>query len=155
MYCKKCGKELDQEAELCEECKAKEAEAPVAETPAQPVAPAPAADYNPRMEGFKPALTGAIFATVAVIVAAIASALLYSGWFGAIIGILFLAAAVVLAVPALILGIRSIKVFVNQKNAGQPVPIATLILGIATCCEVVGIAVTVLTSFFGWIFWLI
>lgn len=142
MYCKNCGKELDQETELCEECKAKEAESP-------------AADYNPRMEGFKPALWGAIFATVSVIVAAIGGVLLYSGWLGAIIGLLFIAAAITLAVPALILGIRSIKVFVHQKNAGQKVPIATLILGIATCCEVVGIAVTVLTSFFGWLFWLI
>ena len=155
MYCKKCGKELDQEVELCEECKAKEAEAPVAETPDQPVTPAPAADYNPRMEGFKPALTGAIFATVSVILASVGGVLLYSGWFGAIIGLLFIAAACVLGVPALILGIRSIKVFVHQKNAGQPVPVATLILGIATCCEFVGIAVTVLTSFFGWIFWLL
>ncbi|MBE7079478.1 MAG: hypothetical protein E7380_06465 [Clostridiales bacterium] len=144
MTCKHCGKELDCEADVCDECKAKAAENEL-------LTPPPTAEYNPRMVGFKPALTGAIAAAIAQIVAAVSVALLYSGWFGAILGLLFLAAAIVFCVPAAIMGIHSILLSVRLKKAGQPLPVATLVLGIVACALALGTAVTVPVNFLTWL----
>lgn len=148
MTCKHCGKELDYEADVCNECKANETEKEqIAPAPAS----APTAEYNPRMVGFKPALTGAIAAAIAQIVAAVSIALLYSGWFGAILGLLFLAVAIVFCVPATIMGIHSILLSVRLKKAGQPLPVATLVLGIVACALALGTAVTVPVNFLTWL----
>lgn len=142
MTCKHCGKELDYEADVCNECKTNAVENEQS---------VPASEYNPRMEGFKPALTGAIAAGIAQIVAAVSVVLLYSGWFGAILGLLFLAAAVVFCVPATIMGVHSIALAIRQKKAGQPLPVATLVLGIVACALALGTAITVPVNFLVWL----
>lgn len=72
MYCKKCGKEIDYEAEVCNECVAAEANEvnvePVAEEAVAAVTlnnNEAAAVKNPKMIGFGKALTSLILALVA------------------------------------------------------------------------------------------
>ena len=84
MFCKKCGKQLDYEGDICLECQqaqspapAQPAEAPAYEVPAYtapvyeaPVAPqatmqaAPVANAGDKKTGFKPALTATILAGI-------------------------------------------------------------------------------------------
>ena len=49
---------------------------------------------------------------------------------GAVVTLVFFVLALALAIPALILGIQSIRCFVRRKKEGYVKPIATLILGI-------------------------
>ena len=187
MYCTRCGKKIDYDAFVCNECVKQEQEAfaevkteesapaleatpetvteePVADTataepvqePAQePVNPQPTytapnnqqyyysnpnTSYqqpqpttgNPRMNGFGKALASTIlgifsyiFCFVAIEVAAFELAE------SAVV--LFLM-ALGMAIPSLIMGIKSIKTFTSAPKQGLPRPIATLVLGIVGLC---------------------
>ena len=166
MYCRKCGKQIDYDAPLCNECAQQEAEQAysataltVIENDDQAKGAAPLAEENvqkPRMYGFKNSLKAAIFGYIsycAAIASNVFSALLGIGIFVdfltciiseesgnmvateispfAIFGIVNTLLLVVgFAIPALILGIKSIKTYVRRNRAGYAKPIATLVLGI-------------------------
>ena len=140
MYCKKCGKKLDYDGDLCEECRNRElvygdeekkAEAETTSTTYDPfdeppIGVNPASGYGnsayvpdngDRMHGFGKALTAAILSEVAVVSVAL--------------GVFLILATIAMAVISLVFGIQSIKTFVADKNAGKVKPIATLVCGIA------------------------
>ena len=191
MYCTRCGKKIDYDAFVCNECVKQEQEAfaevkteaaePVVEATVEPAVEEPVATAtaepvqepvnpqptytapnnqqyyysnpntgyqntayqntaytpyqpqsttgNPRMNGFGKALASTIlsffgycFALAAVEVAAFEMP-------GAAVIVLMMALG--MSIPALVMGIKSIKTFTNAPKMGLPRPIATLILGIS------------------------
>ena len=192
MYCTRCGKKIDYDAFVCNECVKQEQEAfaevkteaaepvveatvepaveePVATATAEPVqepvnpqptytAPnnqqyyysnpntgyqnaayvpyqptpvQPAISGNPRMNGFGKSLASTILGGIAYFFSVIALELSVSGIEDlAASAIVILLASLGMAIPALVMGIKSIKLFVNAPKQGLPRPIATLILGI-------------------------
>ena len=156
MYCKKCGNELDNEAEFCEECLAAEtAAAEVSEAPAAPVAvatpvetAAPAAQEGDKKTGFKKSLIAAILAAVAFILAQTVSMFVMVGFdksdffitlleapqeiWALSCGIVYILYGVVslgLCIPALIFGIISVVTFFKEMKANRIKPVVTLVLG--------------------------
>ena len=136
MYCSKCGKQIDYNATVCNECKSAEmggyyyygaapAAAPV--PPAAPVA-------STRMVGFGKALAGVIvgfFGYIFSIVAMVSYT--FPMTFGSFAGAtVFALMALVMGVLALVFGVQSIKTFKSLKNGPGGSPIATLILGIVS-----------------------
>lgn len=141
MYCRKCGKEIFYESPICKECEEAELFFNFNEQPIN-FQQEPVGD---RKEGFGKALTATILGAIAVFISAIAfgvvTALIeqYTANYyydttaiGSIVavGVVFSLIATGLAIPALILGIKSIKVFKLAVNEGRVKPIATLVLGI-------------------------
>ena len=168
MYCTRCGKEIDYDAIVCNECLEKEknaeaqCEAPRAEDVkaepqyqevpryqyAEPAPAAPVYSANPRMLGFGKALTSAILGFVGWIfsyVALVVSAVSIEYDDAIIAGVLFLLVGIGLSVPALIFGIKSITLFKSCTRVGAAKPIPTLILGI------VGLSFAALSLFFAFI----
>jgi len=96
--------------------------------PAAPVAPQ-TGGKSTRMQGFGIALAGTIISAVSIF-------FMMFAFIGAlsvtIMGTLFTMITIGMCVTSLIFGIKSIKTFVSVKREGNPVPIATLILGIET-----------------------
>ena len=164
MYCKKCGKQLDFDGDICKDCAENEAyfgsaqqsapaqEAAPAVAPATP-APAPAQTAQPiaqdgdRKFGFGKALASTIMGAISNGMASIASgiplgielAIMELGYAnggaelalgGIAVTIIMALISIGLAIPALIMGIKSIKTFNERKNAGYVKPVATLVLGI-------------------------
>ena len=133
MYCKKCGKFIETDAELCADCMAKEQannqQDYYFEPQPAPAQPAPAQSGVP---GLGKAITSAILGTVGF----------YFIYFALILGlelasvmsvgvvVVFMLISIALGIISLIFGIQSIKTFVREKNSGRRKPIATLILGI-------------------------
>ena len=192
MYCTRCGKKIDYDAFVCNECLQKEeaafvkvetetaepavqtvvVEEPVATATEEPTytpfektvdpqptysAPnnqqyyytnpntaytpyqtqPPVSGGNPKMRGFGKALTSAILSFASYIFSAITNGIAVSELPGATV--VFLMMTLGMAIPALIMGIKSITTFTSAGKQGQPRPIATLILGI------VGVAMTAIT----------
>jgi hypothetical protein len=133
MYCKKCGKYIDYEADVCNECKeAENAQEEVKDENAynpfeETVAPAPA-DAGNRMYGFGKALASNIigFFNMFLMAFGIALAAVYPP-----LGIVILLASVAGFVISLIFAIKSIKAFVKRCREKCAKPIATLVLGIS------------------------
>ena len=166
MYCRKCGKQIDYEAELCKECQemetffsdpAIEPQFEVKEQPQytqQPVQPLP----GNKKEGFGKALAATILGSIAYFIASVALGMLMGlqdvandyyytydkAAYDAVqaVSIVFAVIALGLAIPALILGIKSMSCFFKQKREGKVKPIATLVLGI------VGVATSAFGLFF-------
>ena len=153
MYCKKCGKKLDYDGDLCEECRNRELvygdEQKKAETETTstaydpfddpPIGANPSRGYNnaayvpetengDRMHGFGKALAAAILGDLA---AAFSYIGIYVCLFSVALGVLTVLATIAMSVIALVFGIQSIKTFIADKNAGRVKPIATLVCGIA------------------------
>ena len=154
MFCRKCGKEIDYDAEFCKECQ--EMENFFAEPKPepdffgqdQPQVPVQPVVTGNRKEGFGKALTSTILSTIAYFVAMIAYGIIIAameevdgGYYNAEVdhealmmvvglGVVFMLAALALAIPALIFGIKSIKCFCRAKREGRIKPIPTLVLGI-------------------------
>lgn len=151
MYCRKCGKQIDYDARVCKECEETEAffgpdtpekqQPPVQQKqPAQPInpyAPQPPYYYVPQQsmpqpmpmqgsnkKGFGVALTAVILGGVAEFLSAIAAELVATGYM--VMALLALGCAI----PALILGIKSIKLFFSEKKAGNVKPIPTFVMGL-------------------------
>lgn len=197
MYCTRCGKKIDYESFVCNECLQKEAaleqaqHEPVIEvstepevateavatataehvdvpvnaeptystpnqqyyysnqnepyTPTPSYQPQPTANpatpnSNPRMLGFGKALASTILSCVGYIFSTIAFAVAISELPGAAVFLMMMTLG--MAIPALIMGIQSIKTFSRAISQGYPRPIATLVLGIA------GVSMTAIIFFF-------
>ena len=154
MYCRKCGKQINYDAPYCLECQEMEAlfitpEEEQAKQRAQESAYTAAPTYHPapqplqgnRKEGFGKALASTILATVSYFLVFISLGVLgaldsysyYSYSYNSdVIGVayVFLLMSIGTAVPALIMGIQSMKCFFRQKREGKVKPVATLVLGI-------------------------
>lgn len=171
MYCKKCGKEIDYEAEVCNEC----AEAVAVEEVA-PAAAVAADGKNPKLIGLGKAITslllpiigmfaiGLIAGFISVIANDLYTALapyienpellenevhaeaalriienfmetdLMSVLIGGILLLVAGGATFIMSIVGIILGIQSIKCFVNENKKGNK-PIATLVVGILGLVE--------------------
>ncbi len=141
MYCSKCGKKIDYDSPVCRECE--EAEKSFskkffkddefftnkAESPSEnsyPSSPQPSSKQpSTRLEGFGVALTATILGFRALV-----NFFKYANATSTGLEYLFLMLGIGLAIPALILGIKSIKVYRRVKKQGGVNPIATLVLGI-------------------------
>ena len=142
MYCKKCGKFVEGESDLCENCRQAPTYAQTTVIPPQPV-----------NNGFKKALASTIVSEGGGMLMVIGLFFCNFSEFIltvlGILGILFLSAALAAYILGLIWGIQSIKKFAELKRAGFQKPVATLVLGI------VGVAIVAYllgTSAFSWIF---
>lgn len=148
MYCRKCGKQIDYDAEICVECQENEElftrtdESVVSES-------APENEYveqqscAPEKEENGSRMFGFGLALAAVIVAQFATGFI-SGMFGSITEIseslagewlivllVLCPIAIGMSVFTLIAGIKSVKRYANCCNQGKVKPIPTLVLGIA------------------------
>lgn len=141
MYCSKCGKKIDYDSPICKECE--EAEKSLSETffkeeeffedkaessfeNPYPDSPHPSSTQpSTKLEGFGKALTSTILGFRALV-----NFFKYANAVSAGLEYLFLILGIGLAIPALILGIKSIKVYRRVKKEGNVKPVATLILGI-------------------------
>ncbi len=165
MYCTRCGKQIDYDAIVCNECLEKEklekdsqieTEAPKAEQEYREVpryqynvpeeeAEALSDTSNPRMFGFGKALTSTILGFVGWIVSYIAlivCAVAISEDDAIAAGLVLNLLASGLSVPSLILGIKSVIGFKSRASRGAVKPIPSLILGI------VGLSFSALALFF-------
>ena len=137
MYCKRCGKFIDYQAEICNECAAAEQTVAAQVQPVQVVS-APAQEGSMKT-GLGKAIACAILGTVSLIFLEFMlipletiSSYGYDDYYiselaGMFVLILF---SIGLAIPSLILSISSIKTFKDESNAKRIKPIPTLILGI-------------------------
>ncbi len=155
MYCKKCGKFIYSDDDYCNDCVPKEAtvDTPAVDRPEpvtvrEPVAQTaytPAESAKPKregrvMDGFGPALTSVILggevaaplATAAYFLSVLFLASEDSIQYGvaSIICAVYIVIAIALAIPSLVMGIKSIKLFKSAVANGRVKPIPALILGI-------------------------
>ena len=163
MFCRFCGKQIEDGSAFCAGCGAKiEKEEKVAEPSvveekketepfffeeekAQPIAPV----ANPRMEGFGKALTGTILSFVGMVFFFIACTLIagaetyeYDYYYGYSYSYVYeedLIASLFFVIGAIVLGIISVvfgakSIATFKRTQGQK-PIATLILGIVSLAE--------------------
>ena len=134
-YCRKCGKQIETNEELCEDCRNEEIIF---------------GDYNScydytkeensgRMNGFGKALASCILGSVALsVLSVILNLLVYviesnqrgSNLVGIVVLSFFMMGAVVIS---LIFGMNSIKTFKANIKEGKAKPIATLVCGIVGC----------------------
>lgn len=169
MYCTKCGKQIDYDAIVCNECLEKErlenlsgdtnefreeelkSEPEYREVPkyqydmTEEAAPAQSGTSNPRMFGFGRALTSTILGFIGWIfsyIALIVCAVAISEEDAIAAGIVLNLFATGLSVPSLILGIKSVIGFKSRVSKGAVKPIPSLILGI------VGLSFSALALFF-------
>lgn len=162
MYCSRCGKQIDYDAIVCNECRAKEeaeklasqnqtAEQPVS-APAVPVQPAQgyyqqAQTVNsnqPIDDGKGKAIAGVVMGGIAAFLSIFA---VYITMIYFAIGfVVFCIPTTVLGILAVVNGAKSIKQFTYVKNHGGSKPVGTLVMGIislalgveALLCAVIG-----------------
>lgn len=146
MYCRKCGKQIDYDAPICNECRTAENvfDALSNNGFSQPI--------GDRKEGFGRSLTSTIIGGITFFLSLISMAIIsvalqeitygyYSG--GSIVISIFLSVSCLGgAIPAMIFGIKSIRCFIVAKNDGRIKPIATLV------CGIVGLVLSALTMFY-------
>ena len=128
-YCRKCGKKLEDNAELCENCRNEEL---VFGDGSEEVTSA--VSQAGKKDGFVKALLSVILPYAASVLFGVVLGVIIG--FGlldtlqkagiVIVGMLFIAPMVI----SIIFGIQSIKAFVRNKREGRAKPIATLVLGI-------------------------
>lgn len=148
-YCTRCGKPVQTEGDLCEDCRNAElifgefstprspetpAAPPASEAPAVPVDPA---DPGTRMDGFPKALTSVILGVVSFILSIVSYVMTGLGMMGwrIVFPILFLLLSVGGVVVSVIFGVKSIMKFADSKRRGKIKPIATLVCGICGCAS--------------------
>lgn len=134
MYCRNCGNLIDDGDKFCNVCGAKQNETIVQKPETQSVMANPQGQQNdvqpkpcneqqvdaPVESSYKKGLGMAITSAALGCVASFFSALEF-----------FLAfVAILMTIPTLILGIKSINLFNREKKAGRLKPVATLVLGI-------------------------
>lgn len=134
-YCRKCGKKIETEDTLCDDCRNAELIFGEAASPGRP------ADAGSRMDGFPKALISAILGGTALVVMLIFLMMsaeyrvIGGGWTDEaialfVLGIIFAVGGIIVAV---IFGVKSIAKFVDSKRRGKVRPIATLVCGIGGC----------------------
>lgn len=160
MFCNRCGKQIDYDATVCNEClqeerrRMEEAQRVNAEHNANPT-PYPAKEKEGSvMTGFGKALASTIMGFVGEVFVIIA---LYCGLI--LLGVstdpslvstfefeYFLGVAIMtvlisvgLAIASLILGVKSLKLALAEKKEGRKFPIPTMVLGICGMCFAVAI----------------
>lgn len=145
MFCRFCGKQIEDDAAFCGNCGAAIKAEKGAEPFFSPATPTPAPVEGNRMEGFGKALTGAIFSFVStvlffVIVELMAGSEGYNYYYGydvyyeenIIAAFILLFPAIALGVLSVVFGAKSIGTF---KRAQGVKPIPTLICGIISLAE--------------------
>ncbi len=156
MYCKKCGKFIDYDADMCVECQQATAQsAPEQNTevvyaqPVQPIVESKPVEEGSMTTGLGKSIASAILGFIGYIFAFVAIMMLSeaveysydtSGIIGGAVALFIIALG--LSIPGLILGIGGMRTFFNEKNAGRKKPIPTLIVGIA------GMSLSALALFF-------
>lgn len=133
MYCSRCGKQIDYDAIVCNECRAKEeAEKLAAQAPVQP-----AQGYQQEQTSTcnKPLDDGKGKAIAAVVMGAIAAFwsifAIYVPAFNFAVGFIFFCVpSTVLGILGIVNGAKSIKTFIYVKNQGGSKPVGTLVMGI-------------------------
>ena len=143
MYCKRCGKFIDYEADMCNECAAEQNAAIQADA----FGVQPQVKEGSMKTGLGKAIAAAILGTVALMFIEIALIIMEMGSMdlmfesdlyyaaeamvevGAGMFVLLILAAGC-AIPSLILSIKSIKTFKAEGAEGRVKPIPTLVLGI-------------------------
>lgn len=155
MFCRKCGKYIPSSADVCADCAAKEARY----TPVTPVANIPVQEGN-LMNGFGKALTASILGFIGVFCSAFGCVFAILATAASVTGdmpvteplvyaIVFWVIAIGLAIPALLFGVRSIKLFIAEKKAGHKKPIPALALGIgAVVCAGCIALIALITLFY-------
>ena len=150
MFCTKCGKQIDYNSTVCNECVRAEnsffdasqqyntyPQPPIVEPTSEP-------KKGSRMVGFGGALTAAILGDIAAAFGMIPFLFIFGGVAsGAILGfgVFFVIGAIVMGIIAIVKGAKSIKVF----RESSPKPIATFILGLV---GIVGAALTFIFLFY-------
>lgn len=143
MYCTKCGKKIDYNATVCNECKAAEAGGYYYAYHGENAATFDAPAVSTRMFGFGRALAGVIIGFVGLYVAIFSIAL------AAILpvaGVVCVLIALSMGAMSLVFGVQSIATFKALKNGPGGSPIATLVVAIHT---VVFAALTLLFALLG------
>lgn len=157
MYCKKCGKFIYNDDDYCSDCAPTEApaaapiveaptpepiieSAPIAEPVCTPVEPSKTQRQGRVMDGFGPALTSVILSSQVATPLAVAAYFLSVLFLASedriqyvvasIICAVYIVIAIALAIPSLVMGIKSIKLFKSAAANGRVKPIPALILGI-------------------------
>ena len=152
MFCKKCGKFIDYDSDVCNECR----ENNTTESASTVIANEGEATKEPvgrRTYGLGLAIAGAaiglfsaIFSCLAYVFSLVVSVVQTEDYYQMgltladldALGILSYICAVfgiILAIPAIIFGAVSIKRFFQKKKIGEKKPIPTLIIGIVTVGE--------------------
>ena len=132
MYCKRCGKFIDYQADICNEC------AGATQSAAAPVEyQQTACDPQQSQEmqgslttGLGKAIASAILGTVGQFFIGMALGFLGIQLVGPGVTLVLAMMGIGLSIPALIMGISSMRCFFEEKNAGRKKPIPTLIIGI-------------------------
>ncbi len=137
MFCRKCGKPVPDGQEYCDECRKLDIVAGETDDEAKPA-----------MKGFVPALIAAIIgaglAAFVPVIAWLTNGRLNIPWFAEIIIALAFGGA---TTPSVILGIKSVKLFVRCARDGKTRPVVTLVLGIVALAA----CLSVITACFGFI----
>lgn len=144
MYCKKCGKPVDDGVEICAECLAQEQAvateiaSPVQEAPAQPAA------SNKKL-GLKKAIIGLVLSYIGLMILSYVSGALFMemayeefdprfiNWLDTDDVALWMVMsfmAIIPAIPGLILSIKSLNLVRAEVRMGRPAPVATKIVSI-------------------------
>lgn len=145
MYCTKCGKELDHDGTLCDDCRNEEliygdneVDSYVEEVTVQ---------NGSRMSGFGKALTSTILGFIGMIFAFWAAAIAEEYVDDAIIVIAVLIPVIPLFILNLIFGIKSVKRFVAACKEDQVKPIPAFVLGLVGLEEATIIVCDVVSVF--------
>lgn len=131
MYCTKCGKELDHDGTLCDDCRNEEliygdnaVDSYVEEVFAQ---------NGSRMSGFGKALTSTILGFIGIILSMVALAMAEE--YDAIVSIIVMFFIIAPFIIGLVFGIKSVKRFVAACKEDQVKPIPAFVLGLVGLVE--------------------
>lgn len=137
MYCTKCGKYIGTDNELCEDCLKEQQSISEVNEPIEEQTFVEIKQVDVDSGSYKTGLGKGIASVVVGYVGIIFAYASYLLYMPATVDYYVSPAIFILAIlsfgcaiPSLILGIKSIKTFVAEKNAKRKKPIATLVLGI-------------------------
>ena len=163
MFCKKCGKFIDYDSDVCNEChdnNVADTIPVVATTDEAPKKPEGRRTYGLGLAiaGAAIGLFSAIFSCIAYVFSLVVSVLKTEDYSQVgvtladldalgILSYVFAVFGIILAIPAIIFGAVSIKRFFVKKKLGEVKPIPTLIIGIVTVAETVSMVLLSIVSF--------
>lgn len=148
MYCRKCGKQIDYDADFCHECARQELYESLNGTAEEKSdqTTLTASNEGSIKTGLGKAIASAILSVASIIfvmiayIASLGAIVAYEEGFDSValtgVAVNFSLLTVAAAVIALIFGIKSIICFRTEKKAGRKKPIPTLIMGISSLAVV-------------------